>query len=327
MERSTGVTISAVLVFFGSAMALLVGLLAVAALKLAPHGSIPTPFFRGALIFDGALDLAFVAWGIASGVGLLRLRQWARISMLVFSGIMIVFSLIPMLIIPFIPLQVGAEGTEVGRVPPNFGLFFRIGIVVFYGFFVALGAFWLYLFNKRSVKDQFKGISLQQGSAAESRPERPLVIVILAWLFIVGGCFTPFALFMRVPAFFFSFAVPGHWGDLVFIAFSTLSVIVGIGLMRLRPWSWMVAVGFQSIGLLNALSMILIPGAFARFEGLLLSQRAAMGLPDAPAVIPPAVSMWIGLGIGALFAGVILAILFWYKRAFNDAPPKSAEAV
>lgn len=113
MKRSTGVTLSAVLVFFGSAMALLVGFFLVAALKFAPHGSIPTPFLRGALIFDGALDLAFVAWGIASGVGLIRLRQWARMSMLVFSGMMIVFSLIPMLIIPFVPLQIGAEGTDI----------------------------------------------------------------------------------------------------------------------------------------------------------------------------------------------------------------------
>jgi hypothetical protein len=191
---------------------------------------------------------------------------------------------------------------------------------VFYGFFVALGAFWLYFFNKRSVKDQFKGISVQEGLAAESMPERPLAILILAWLLIIGGCFTPFVLFMRMPAFFFSFAVPGRWGDLVFIAFAALSLATGIGLLRLRPWAWMLAVGLQSIGLLNVLSMILIPGAWARFQDLVQSQRAAMGLPDAPTVISLAPSMWIGLGIGALFAGAILAILFWYKRAFNHKP-------
>ncbi len=322
MKRSTGVTLSAVLVFFGSAMALLVGFFLVAALKFAPHGSIPTPFLRGTLIFDGALDIAFVAWGIASGIGLIRLRQWARMSMLVFSGIMIVFCLIPMVIIPFVPLPPQSD-----TLPSNFGLLFRIGVVAFYGLFVALGAFWLYFFNKRSVKDQFRGIAIQEGLAAESRPERPLAIVILAWLFIIGGCFTPFALFMRVPAFFFSFAVPGHWGGLVFIAFAALSLATGIGLLRLRPWSWVVAVGFQSIGLLNALSLILIPGALARFEGLLQSQRAAMGLPDAPNVIPPAFAMWTGLGIGVLVAGAVLAILFWYKRAFNDKPLTPAAAV
>jgi hypothetical protein len=322
MKRSTGVTLSVVLVFFGSAMALLAGLFAGAALKFAPHRSIPTPFLRGALIFDGALDVAFVAWGIASGIGLIRLRQWARMSMLVFSGIMIVFCLIPMVIIPFVPLPPQSD-----TLPSNFGLVFRIGVVAFYGLFVALGAFWLYFFNKRSVKDQFKGISVQEGLAAGSRPERPLAIVILAWLFIIGGCFTPFALFMRAPAFFFSFAVPGRWGGLVFIAFAALSLATGIGLLRFRSWAWMLAVSLQSIGLLNSLSIILIPGAFARFEGLLQSQRAAMGLPDAPTVIFPELAMWIGLGIGALFAGAILAILFWYKRAFSDTPPTRAEAV
>lgn len=193
---------------------------------------------------------------------------------------------------------------------------------------MALGAFWLYFFNKRSVKDQFKGIPIQEGLAAESRPERPLVIVILGWLFIMGGCFTPFVLFMRTPAFFFSFAVPGHWGDLVFIAFAALSVVAGIGLLRLRPWSWIVAVGFQSMGLLNALSLILIPGALARFQGLLRVQRIAVGLPpDTPNVIPPASAMWIGFGIGALVAGAVLAILFWYKRAFDGKPPTPAAAV
>ena len=322
MKRSTGVTLSAVLVFFGSAMALLVGLFAVAAFRLAPPRSTPTPFLRGALIFDGVLDVAFVAWGIASGVGLIRLQQWARISMLVFSGIMIVFCLIPMMIIPFVPLPPQSD-----TLPSNFGLIFRIGAVVFYGFFVALGAFWLYFFNKRSVKVQFTNTPALQASDAKLKSEKPVAIMILAWLFIIGGCFTPAALFMRLPAFFFSFAVPGRWGGLVFVAFAALSLATGIGLLRLRLWGWVVAVGFQSIGLLNALSMILIPGAFARFESLLQSQRAYMGLPDAPNMIPPAFTMWIGLGFGALFAGVILAVLFWYKRAFNDKPATPATAV
>lgn len=324
MERSTGVTISAVVVFIGSAMLLLGGVFGFVGLKLAPHGSIPmaTPLFRGALIFDGVLDLAFVAWGIASGVGLIRLRPWARISILVFSGIMVVFSLIPMVIIPFVPLPPQSD-----TLPSNFGLIFRIVAVAFYGLFVVLGVFWLYFFNKSSVKNQFKGISVREGVAAESRPEKPLVIVILAWLLIIGGCFTPFVLFVRVPAFFFSFAVPGRWGDLVFIAFAALSIAAGIGLLRLRPWGWVLAVGLQSIGLLNALSLILIPGALARFESLLQSQRAAMSLPDAPTVIPPALSMWIGLGIGALFTGAILVILFAYKRAFDEGSHTPAPAL
>ncbi|HEY6444110.1 MAG TPA: hypothetical protein VIY66_12305 [Candidatus Acidoferrales bacterium] len=323
MERSTGVTLSAVLVFFGSAMALLGGLIGVAALKFAPHGPIPmpTPLFRDALIFDGVLDLAFVGWGIASGVGLIRLQQWARISMLVFSGIMIFFCLIPMVIIPFVPLPPRSE-----TLPSNFALIFRIGTVAFYGLFVALGAFWLYFFSKRSVKDQFKGISAREGLAPESRSQRPLAIVILAWLLIIGGCFTPFALFMRLPAFFFSFAVPGGWGDLVFIAFAAVSLAAGIGLLRLRSWAWLLAVTLQSIGLLNSLSMILIPGAWVRFQGLLQSQRAAMFLPDAPIVVSPAL-MWIGLGIGALFAGAILVILLAYKRAFDEKSGTPAPAV
>src|SRR5690348_16054041 len=238
MKRSTGVTLSAVLVFFGSAMALLAGFFAVVAFRFAPPRSMPTPFLRGALIFDGVLDVAFVAWGIASGVGLIRLRQWARISMLVFSGIMIFFCLIPMAIIPFLPLP-----PQSVTLPSNFGLFFRIGAVAFYGLFVALGAFWLYFFNKRSVKDQFKGISVQDGLATKSRPERPLAILILACLFIIGGCFTPFVLFMHVPAFFFSFAVPGRRGDLIFVVFAALSLATGVGLLRLRPWAWILAVG------------------------------------------------------------------------------------
>lgn len=324
MQRSTGVTLSAVLVFFGSAMALLGGLFAVAAMRFAPPRSMPMPtsFLRGALIFDGVLDLAFVAWGIASGVGLIRLRPWARISMLVFSGIMIFFCLIPMLIIPFVPLPPQSD-----TLPSNFDLVFRIGAVAFYGLFVALGAFWLYFFNKRSVKDQFKGIPVPEGLAAESRPQRPLAIVILAWLLIVGGCFTPFALFMRIPAFFFSFVLLPHWGELFYGTFALLSVVAGVGLLKLRAWGWILAVGIQSIGLLNLLSMILIPGALARFESLLQSQRTAMGLAEAPTVIPAALSMWIGLGIGTLVASAILVILLAYKRAFDERSRTPAPAV
>jgi hypothetical protein len=242
--------------------------------------------------------------------------------MLVFSGIMIVFCLIPMVIIPFVPLPPQSD-----TLPSNFGLIFRIGAVAFYGLFVALGAFWLYFFNKRSVKIQFTKTPVMEGSAAELKPERPLAIMILAWLFIIGGCFTPIVLLMRMPAFFFSFAVPGRWGDLAFIALAALSLAAGVGLLRLRRWGWMLAIGIQSIGLLNALSMLLIPGALARFEDMLRLQLGVAGLPDATTMFSPALSMWIGLGVGALFAGAILAVLLWYKRAFNDKPATPATAV
>ena len=86
MKRSAGITISAVLVFAGSALTLLfAALIALSAAVSVPNGNLPHGFryiAMGVVVWA----ILFVIWGIASGMGLLHRREWARISILVVSA-------------------------------------------------------------------------------------------------------------------------------------------------------------------------------------------------------------------------------------------------
>jgi hypothetical protein len=77
MKRSVGITISAVIAFLGSGAVLLLG---TSAFLIVPASQ--PQFLKYGTYFLGVLLVGFATWGIASGVGLLRLREWARVSLL-----------------------------------------------------------------------------------------------------------------------------------------------------------------------------------------------------------------------------------------------------
>ena len=75
MQRSVGVTVSAVFVFLGSGLVLLFGGFAGFAAMFVPQRSEQAPFLRYILVGSVVMYFAFAMWGIASGVGLLLLRK------------------------------------------------------------------------------------------------------------------------------------------------------------------------------------------------------------------------------------------------------------
>lgn len=189
MNRSTGVTVSAVLVFIGSGLTVVFGGLFGFVTLLVPKGPAQPPFVRYVLAFSIVMYAAFGIWGIASGIGLLRLRQWARISVLVFSGILLFFTVPMLIMLPFLPMP-RLEGSG------NIVLAIKLGMSFFYGTIAAIGGGWLYFFNRRSVKEQFRrqpeAVLLTSAEAiipASSPSRRPLSIGIIGWILAVGSCF------------------------------------------------------------------------------------------------------------------------------------------
>src|SRR5690349_4561697 len=137
MPRSAGITVSAVVVIIGSAFTILFGALMLlgSALisKSSPAANLPINV-GAVLIVEAAIIWAFGAWGLAAGIGLIYLKRWARISVLVFAAILVVFTLPGTLIIAFIPFP----KTNDPNLPANFVPVFRIGMALFYAAFAAL---------------------------------------------------------------------------------------------------------------------------------------------------------------------------------------------
>ena len=320
MKRSTGVTASAILVFLGSGITLIFGALMVFVVLFVPKQPPPPPFIHAVLAFSVVVYLAFGIWGIASGVGLLLLRQWARISMLIFSVILLVFTVPALLIVPFLPLP-GADGQ-----PDNFALIFKIGIGVVYGAIAAIGAGWLYFFNKKTVKEQFQRPP-EPGTAevlafAAKPSRRPLSITIIGCLLLLGPLFLVPMMFMNFPMLFLGRILEGWSASLLVLAWSVAQGAAGIGLLRLKPWARILAIATFLFGMLNCLALAL-PGSMARMEQANAAVQARMGIPTAtvPGVlaIQHAV-LWVGVIGGMASAGIQLWFVVTRKQAFLPDP-------
>jgi len=322
MKRSTGVTISAIFVFIGSGVTLAFGLLMIAVAMFVPGQPQQPPLVRYILLFSVALYLALGVWGVASGIGLLRLRQWARISILVFSGILLVFTVPALLILPFIPMP------STAGMPDDFGLIIKVGMGAIYGSIAAIGVGWLYFFNQRTVSDQFRRLS-GPGSTEPPFPaaqpsRRPLSITIIGWLLLLGPVFLVPTLLLHLPMLFFGQSLDGWRASLFVLTWCAVQGTAGVGLLKLQPWARILAIATFLFGMLNCLWMTL-PGSMSRLEQMNTAMQVRMGLPALAA--PPGV-LRIGLWMGVVVGVAGMAIQIWFvatrKQAFSALPETPA---
>jgi hypothetical protein len=149
-----------------------------------PASGQPVPAFPLIAIttFTVVFYVGFGVWGVVSAIGLLRMRNWARICFAVFGGILCLFSIFgafgSLMAMQFVPRTLPSGN----NVPSELltGIFVIFGIVAL--LCAGLGIWWLIYFNRSRVKVQFLG------EAAAAEPRRfPLSITIIAWMLLVGG--------------------------------------------------------------------------------------------------------------------------------------------
>jgi hypothetical protein len=185
----------------------------------------------------------------------------------------------------------------------------RIGIVCVYGILALIGGWWLYLFNRASVVAQF---------APGPPPARPLSVSVIAWVLVFGGVACFVYTWLPFPAMLFSFMITGWSAKAAYLLLSLLQLWLGAGLLRLRPLSRVLTIGFFAFGALNGLSFALLPGSAARMMQAMANPPASMRQPtpaDFPLpLVPIAVTMVITCGVPIWF-------LVRRRNAFVKAPP------
>jgi hypothetical protein len=220
--------------------------------------------------------------------------------------------------------------------PARLGLFVRIAIEIFYGCFVALGAFWIYFFNRRSVKAQFSGTlaSLPEMASGHqdaltltnARPKKPVLIIVLGVILLLGGgCFMPFAVTLHTPVLLFGVLMHKTAGDIVLLVWAALNVVAGIGLLRLRPWSWSLALFTQILNIVNIACFILVPHAADALNSAMAQQYAAMGIANLPPAYSSGLVTRVSYGVGLLLGVAFVWILMAYRKAF--LPPNRTTAI
>ena len=363
-SRSAGVTVIAILQFLGSALLLaMAGLLAVAMIA-APtpppnDAQLPPMFFKVFRIIGPLIYALPAVWGIVTAVGLLQLKNWARISTIIFSVLLIVF---------------GAFGTLTSMVfflkpPPGSGvdpkMFSIIGaITAVIGLAqIGIGIWWMVFFNRARVKAQFlpQPVAFPPQSAdpyaidprystmvpppgfpspadvafpptppiaAPQRTARPLSISIIAWFMLVSCLFIPISLFLHPPIALFLTILTG-WQAVAFMLVSAgLNVYVGFALLKMKPVGRLIGIGYFAFGFLNVAVFYFAPGRSARLTRFLDLQqsifpwmRSAQSNPFQPDMMP---FLLIGAIGGVAFCLILLYFLVAAKPAFDKAALEQA---
>ena len=307
MKRSLAVTIAATLSLLGSLGWLLLSLLALAGGLLA-NSAVPKQQAGGTMLALASLPLvALAGLGIATSIGLFRLKRWARLSILFFAGVLAVYGLITS--ITFLVVTIPAPPTQ----DPNIVLLVRTVMSTLGGALAALGSWWLWLFNRAPVKEQF-GVDLSPAKSGS----RPLSITLIAWLLLLSALGGLFNVAFRFPAAVFGYMFGGLPAVVWSLAMGGVALYLGIGLLRLDPRARRLAIGYLVFGLVNAALFYFLPGA---------SERIAMTMKALPASYQPRanqplpmVGPWVMAAGAAASVGFQLYFLVVRRAAFEKAP-------
>jgi hypothetical protein len=331
-KPSAAVTAAAILAIIGSVLAVLgtamgaVGLLLLSHLPQGP--AIPV----GVLPMAAAMMISFLAlavFGIFTGIGLLRLRNWARTSALVWAGISVPISALVILVFALIPISVPPNGPAAPMV------FVRVFSLLFYGVPLAVGIWWLVLFNRKAVVVQFVSPpagdeATPPGTLLESRSPgpamMPLPIAVLGWFFLLSCLSFGFIFIMPVhtPAVLFGFAIRGAAGVGVYLAWCLLFAAAGIGLLKRMRWSYSLAMALQVFGILSGITTAMSP----RFDALMRDVMSSASFRTGPAYPMPSMEylrVFVYLGL-AIPLG-ILWLLVYYRPQFLEAPATRSRSV
>jgi hypothetical protein len=248
--------------------------------------------------------------------------------MLVFAAILVFISLPAAVILVVIPFP----NTNDPNLPSNFMPIMRTGMVLFYAMFAALGCFWLYFFNKQSVKAQFqvKAPALESAAgtpiaAPGASRARPLSITIIGWFLLIGSALAPLGLLfnsaffsgVQFPLYFLGFFFVGRSASLILIVWITAQIVAAVGLLKLKNWGLLATIGLQCLTVVNAALLVGIPANRARFQQIMEAMIASINsrMPQPGSFVFP---MWIGFASSLPIVFVILWFLITRRHAFTS---------
>jgi hypothetical protein len=351
MKRSAGITITAVIDFVGCAFTLFSALASV--LVLVVQSIIPPsspgaaamefpPMLRAFQFIAVLFFFLAVVWGVSTGVGLLRLRDWARISQLIFAGLITLIGVCSALLLLLIQLPMPATDPN-PEATQTVLHFTRIFIALMYGGLAALGIWWLYYFTRRPIRDEFSfaarhAVTIPTAIPAElpggvpfhgvepfagpMHQGRPVSITIIAALLLLGVANLIVVPLYHVPLLFFGELVSGAPGMAVLSILALTQALAGYGLLKMKMWGRNLAIAVELFATANLLGSSLRPGSQAHFDEFMQRMYAQWKLPsNFPAIHFP-VALMLLPAIPVVL--VILYFLFKEKPAFERAALKSA---
>jgi len=318
---SSAVVAAAIVGILVSLFTILIAVATIAGMSMMPpnNSSAIPPLAKQLAVATMGLFGGLAIFGIFTSVGVLRLKKWARVSMLVWGGVMAAFCGVILLFMAFAPFPDMPADTSV-----NFP-FLRILICVVYGIPFLIGFWWLLLFNQSRVKEQFLAVAPSDGQlAAPQQPRCPLPLAILAGFSIFSAGFSLLLPFTNFPVnvILFGYRVHGAFGVALFYLAAGLVLLGATGMLRLKRWSYPLMLG-QYFFWMGSGTINLVSPNYDRNIHEIMSQ---MNLPEGP-MGQAAFAQTRLFGVLSLIPGVLLIwlLLYCHTRFVEACAAKEAQ--
>ena len=256
--------------------------------------------------------LAFGAIGIATAVGVFRLKRWSRYSTLIFAGILVCLGLILALVFAVMPFSPpGGQSQPL----PGIAVIIKTVMALMQLAIAGLGGWWLYYFSRKAIRARFEG---ETANGMANSSGRPLSIVVLAILSLFALPVMLFGAWMAGPILLFGVVVQGAPARLICVLLGALNLYLGIGLLRLLPASRLVAIGFYIFGFVNSLLFWGLPGRDERYQRMLTESLRIWHFPNVDLQSAQfSRGVWVGLVASAVYSAVAIYFLITRRFAFE----------
>ena len=319
---SSSVVAAGVVGILASLITILVVVAAIGMNLIPPENAAPPipPFAKSMAVAMLLFVAGLAIFGIFASVGVLYRKNWARISMLIWGGVMAAFCGLALPFVLFIPIP------EFSAQSPVALPFLRILLSMVYGIPLLIGVWWLFLFNQRTIKEQFLSVASGDGQpGAPERPRCPLPLAILAGFAIFSALFSlllPFTSF-PVNVILFGHRFHGAIGMVLFFLSAVIFLVGAIGMLRLKRWSYPLVLGQYFFWMASGTVTLVRPN-YDRNVHDILSQ---MSVPEGP--LGQAAFMQTRMfGILSLIPAVLVIwlLLYYHTRFVNACEAQEALA-
>ncbi|MGB2678195.1 MAG: hypothetical protein WAN12_14015 [Candidatus Acidiferrum sp.] len=287
-------------------------------------------------------------FGIFVGVGILRRRNWARISILIWGGLMAFFSTITMVATFFIMNSLPSTLPNAAETA-SFLAVFKWVLALFYAIPLGVGIWWLILFTRKAVVDDFNPllVRLHPGKTLDASglpqeppappsyvpggPACPLPLLIIAGFDIFSGAsmltmtLIPHSLISSVPLFLFGHAFHGRVSLLFFVLLGIVDVVCGVGIIKLKPWAldpliWCKALFFLG-GIVTLLNPQFVPTMKEAIAKMMPKIPELPANTESPMILFPFSDTYLKsmMAFGFVFAAAMLAVLIVYRKRYLEA--------
>jgi len=240
------------------------------------------------------------AWGLATGVGILGHRPWARASALILAVLSVAMGFSALIAILFVVKNPSPDAARA-----------IVVIAIFYAGLALVGTWWLVLFNSPGAKAYFSMEAVKLPALYENRP---FSMTIVGGYFLLCAIATGVAAILRLPVVLFGWVVTGWATVAIYTAYTAIEIWLGSGVLGLQNASRIGALIFFFLSGANAAVWGMLPDLSSR---LLEFENALPRWMQSPDVITALDSSGIIVVAGTLYALIPAWFLLRNRPAFD----------